>query len=51
MFNRIEELRIGKNMAQLSIKGMEADNLRRLLDHHAKSVDDFKRLSTRYRRE
>jgi hypothetical protein len=40
---------LGTNeMADLALRGMEAENLRALLDHHAKSVDDFKRLAVRY---
>lgn len=35
-------------MAGLTLRGMEAENIRALLDHHAKSVDDFKRLAARY---
>jgi hypothetical protein len=38
-------------MAGLKVTGMEAKNLRALLDHHAKSVDDHERLSALYRSE
>ncbi|MGX1195721.1 leucine-rich repeat domain-containing protein [Metabacillus sp. SLBN-84] len=44
--------RLGKKeMNDLAIRGMEADNLRALLDHHASSVDSYKRLAARYRSE
>ncbi|MCM3324786.1 leucine-rich repeat domain-containing protein [Cytobacillus kochii] len=40
-----------EKMANLNVTGMEAKNLRALLVHHAKSVDDYKKLSALYRSE
>jgi hypothetical protein len=40
-----------EDMANLKVTGMESQNLRALLNHHAKSVDDYERLSARYRSE
>ncbi|MGG0717649.1 leucine-rich repeat protein [Robertmurraya massiliosenegalensis] len=40
-----------EDMADLKVTGMESQNLWALLNHHAKSVDDYERLSARYRSE
>ncbi|WP_461611907.1 leucine-rich repeat protein [Cytobacillus kochii] len=40
-----------EEMANLNVTGMVAKNLRALLNYHAKSVDDYKKLSALYRSE